>query len=103
MIAAPERIGRDMAAALDTLAERQAALNAASAGAVASYQALAAEAAPEAGPSPQAIAKARQDVATVGAAMAGVSRATKAWVSCLDRSITAVEPSRRMRRAAGKV
>lgn len=102
MDAVPDRIGRDMVAALDKLAEQQAALNAASAGAVSSYQALAAEVVSDAGATPEAVAKARQGVAAVGVAMAGVSRATKAWLACLDRSITAAEPSRRQRRAAGK-
>ena len=98
-----DRIGQDLALALDTLAERQAALNAASAGAVASYQALAAEVASDAGATPQAVANARQDVATVGRTMAGVTKATRAWLIALDRSITVIEPSRRVRRQAGKV
>lgn len=102
MAATSDRIGQDLTAALDKLAERQAALSASSAAAVVSYQALAAEVASDDGATPQAVAKARQDVATVGAAMAGVTRATKVWLTCLDRSITAVEPSRRACRAARK-
>ncbi len=91
---APDRIGQDMVAALETLAERQAALNAASAASVVSYEALAAEVASDAGVTPEAAAKARQGVAAVGTAMAGVTRATKAWLACLERSIAAVEPHR---------